>query len=129
MSTIERLQKKWPNAIAVHLPIHASWLNQIEIYFAIVQKKVLTPNDFPSLEAVKKRLLDFQIRYQKVTRPFSWKFTRKDIKEKLKLVSDHIVKQYEPVAFQDLITEKLLSWNQIQETSSVHSLYVTQFMK
>jgi len=61
--SIERLQKKWPNAIAVHLPIHASWLNQIEIYFAIVQKKALTPNDFPSLEAVKKRLLDFETRY------------------------------------------------------------------
>ena len=118
---IERLQKKWPNAIAVHLPIHASWLNQVEIYFAIVQKKVLTPNDFLSLEAVKKRLLDFQIRYQKVARPFSWKFTRKDLKEKLKLVSDHIIKQHEPPASQDSTTEELLSWNQIQETSSVYA--------
>ena len=52
---IERLQKKWLNAIAVHLPIHASWLNQIEIYFAIVQKKALTPNDFPDLQAVEER--------------------------------------------------------------------------
>jgi len=59
---IQRLEKRWPNAIAVHLPIHASWLNQIEIYFAIVQRKALTPNDFPNLEAVKKRLLDFQTR-------------------------------------------------------------------
>jgi len=56
---VERLEKKWPNAIAIHLPIHASWLNQIEIYFAIVQRKVLTPNDFPSLEAVKKTPLRF----------------------------------------------------------------------
>ena len=70
---------------------------------------------------MKKRLLDFETRYQQVARPFSWKFTRKDLKEKLKLVSDHIVKQYEPVAFQDLITGKLLSWNQIQETSFVYA--------
>jgi len=118
---IERLQRNWPNAIAVHLPIHASWLNQVEIYFAIVQKKVLTPNDFPSREAVKKRLLDFQILYQKIARPFSWKFTLKDMKEKLKLVSEHIIKQYEPVTPpQDLVTEELLFQNQIQ-TSSVYA--------
>ena len=98
---VERLGKRWPNAIAVHLPIHASWLNQIEIYFAIVQKKTLTPNDFPCLPMVEKRLLDFQIRYQEVARPFSWKFTPKDLKEKLKFVSDHIIKQYQPTISQD----------------------------
>jgi len=95
---LERLQRKWPNATAVHLPIHASWLNQIEIYFAIVQRKVLTPNDFPDLRAVENRLLDFQTRYQEVARPFSWKFTREDLKEKLKLVSAHIIiRQYQPL--------------------------------
>ncbi|MCW3987435.1 MAG: transposase, partial [Candidatus Bathyarchaeota archaeon] len=118
---VERLQKKWPNAIAVHLPIHASWLNQVEIYFAIVQKEALTPNDFPGLQAVEERLLDFQTRYQEVAPPFSWKFTRKDLKEKLKLVSNHIIKQYEPAASQALETENLLPWNEIQETSSVYA--------
>lgn len=106
---IDRLCKSWTNAIAVHLPVHASWLNQIEIYFAIVQKKVLTPNDFPDLRAVEKRLLDFQIRYQEVARPFKWKFTRKDLKEKLKLVSDQVIKQYRPTCSQDSITEQLPS--------------------
>ncbi len=109
------------NAIAVHLPIHASWLNQIEIYFAIVQKKALTPNDFPSLEAVKKRLLGFQARYQEVARPFSWKFTRKDLKEKLKLVSGHIIEQCQPVISQDSIAEELPSWDEVQETLSVYA--------
>jgi hypothetical protein len=84
------------HAIAVHLPIHASWLNQIEIYFSIVQKKVLTPNDFLNLNAVEERLMNFQIRYQEVARPFSWKFTRKDLREKLKLVSNHIITQFQP---------------------------------
>ncbi len=41
----KRLQDAYENAIAVHLPIHASWLNQIEIYFSILQRKALTPND------------------------------------------------------------------------------------
>src|ERR1039458_6691856 len=47
---IRRLQKAWPNIVPVHLPVHASWLNQIEIYFSVVQRKVLTPNDFCSLK-------------------------------------------------------------------------------
>ena len=118
---VERLCKRWPNAIAVHLPIHASWLNQIEIYFAIVQRKALTPNDFPNLQMVEKRLLDFQIRYQEVARPFSWKFTRKDLKEKLKLVSDHIIQQYQPTTSQDSITEELLSRDETQENSSAYA--------
>ena len=112
--SIERLKEKWENAIAVHLPIHASWLNQIEIYFAIIQKKVLTPNDFLNLDAVEKRLMNFQIRYQEVARPFSWKFTRKDLKEKLKLVSEHIIKKFEPSTSQDFIKQKYLSRDQNQ---------------
>ena len=117
---VERLQNKWPNATAVHLPVHASWLNQIEIYFAIVQKKALTPNDFADLQAVQKRLLDFQIRYQEVARPFSWNFTRKDLKEKLKLATDHIIKEYEPVMSQSLLTEELLSCGEIHTSSPVY---------
>ncbi len=74
-----RLQARWPNLVLVHTPIHASWLNQIEIYFSIVQRKILTPNDFPSLAAVKERLLRFQHRYEQVAAPFQWTFTRRDL--------------------------------------------------
>jgi len=77
--SIKRLQKRWPNLHPVHTPIHASWLNQIEIYFSIVQRKVLTPNDFSSLKEVKDRLLHFQRHYEQIARPFQWKFTRKDL--------------------------------------------------
>ena len=44
--SVERLEQRWPNLVLVHLPVHASWLNQIEIYYSIVQRKVLEPNDF-----------------------------------------------------------------------------------
>jgi len=77
--SVERLQKKWPNIIPVHLPIHASWLNQIEIYFSIVTRKVLTPNDLSSLSEAEDRIFSFQERYQEVAKPFQWKFTRADI--------------------------------------------------
>ena len=75
----QRIRSRWPNAILVHTPIHASWLNQIEIYFSIVQRKVLTPNDFPSLTQLEQRLLDFQKHYQQTASPFQWTFTRKDL--------------------------------------------------
>ena len=85
---ILRLKETWPNAEMVHLPIHASWLNQIEIYFSIVQRKVLTPQDFESLAEVEDRLLKFQDRYDKIATPFEWKYTRKDLEKTLQKLSD-----------------------------------------
>jgi len=76
---VARLQEKFPRLVVVHGPVHASWLNQIEIYFSIVQRKALTPNDFPSLAAVEERLLDFQSYYEAIAQPFEWQFTRHDL--------------------------------------------------
>ena len=76
---IDRLRARWPTLILVHLPVHASWLNQIEIYFSILQRKALTPADFASQPAVADRLLGFQDHYQTVARPFDWRFTRRDL--------------------------------------------------
>lgn len=78
-AAITRLQEAWPTLVPVHTPIHASWLNQIEIYFSIVQRKVLTPNDFASLAAVEDRLLRFQAHYEQTAQPFEWNFTRQDL--------------------------------------------------
>jgi hypothetical protein len=75
----KRLARQWPNLIVVHTPIHASWLNQIEIYFSIVQRKALTPNDLNSLTALEGRLLAFQDHYQSAAKPFQWRFTRRDL--------------------------------------------------
>jgi DDE superfamily endonuclease len=77
------LQARYPNLILVHLPTHASWLNQIELYFSIVQRKVLTPNDFPDLAAVEQRLLAFEALYNDTARPFNWRFTRADLTARL----------------------------------------------
>jgi len=77
--SIDRLQGDYDNLVLVHLPVHASWLNQIEIYFSIVQRKVLQPNDFTALTAVEERLLGFGRHYEQVAQPFEWKFTRDDL--------------------------------------------------
>jgi hypothetical protein len=84
---INRLQSMWHNIVVVHLPVHASWLNQIEIYFSIIQRKILTPNDFDSLNAVEERLLQFQEHYERIAKPFEWKFTREDLTKMLKKIS------------------------------------------
>ena len=71
--------------ICVHTPVHASWLNQVEIYFSIIQRKVLTPNDFRCLDEVRDRLRAFEEQYEKIAKPFQWKFTREDLS---RLLSD-----------------------------------------
>jgi DDE superfamily endonuclease len=77
--SVKRLQREWPNLRLIHLPTHASWLNQIEIYFSVVQRKVLTPNDFADLEVLAEHLIAFQERYEQAAEPFAWKFTRHDL--------------------------------------------------
>jgi len=80
-TSVQRLQEAFPNIVLVHGPVHASWLNQIEIYFSILQRKVFTPNDFSNLEDVEDRLLRFQEYYETIAKPFEWKFTRGDLNE------------------------------------------------
>jgi transposase len=74
-----RLRDAYPNAIMIHTPVHASWLNQIEIVFSVIQKKVLTPNDFPGLGTLSYSLLAFVNRYNRTARPFNWKFSADDL--------------------------------------------------
>jgi hypothetical protein len=76
---VDRLQGAWPNLIVVHTPIHASWLNQAEIYLSVTQRKVLQPNDFADLDALEQRLLAFGRHYEQIATPFEWKFTRHDL--------------------------------------------------
>jgi hypothetical protein len=74
-----RIVKRWENIIAVHTPVHASWLNQVEVYFSVVQRKVLTPTDAKSISELESRILSFQEYYEAAAAPFKWKFTRSDL--------------------------------------------------
>lgn len=89
--SIQRLCQWYPNAILVHTPVHASWLNQIEIYFSVVQRKVLTPNDFAHLAELEGQILSFQSHYEKSAEPFEWKFTRQDLKRLLHKLPQQLV--------------------------------------
>jgi hypothetical protein len=85
-----RLRKRWPSITVVHTPVHASWVNQVEIYFSVVQRKVLDPNDFASLAELAATLLAFGVRYSALAQPFDWRFSRLDL--------HRILTRLEPIA-------------------------------
>ncbi len=94
----QRITKWYANAIQVHAHVHASWLNQIAIYFSVIQRTVFTPNGFPDLQAVEKRLLNFQAYYETIAKPFEWKLTRSDLDELLVRLARHQHDQQKAVA-------------------------------
>jgi hypothetical protein len=87
--SVKRLEGAWPNLRLIHLPVHASWLNQIEIVFSVIQRKVLTPNDFTDPEQIVERFAGFEARYNQMAEPFDWRFTRKDLHRLLERICLH----------------------------------------
>jgi transposase len=87
--SIDRMTAAWPNARLVHLPVHASWLNQIEIVFSVIQRKVVKPADFADLAALADRLERFEGRYNRTARPFDWRFTSSDLATMLERLDAH----------------------------------------
>ena len=88
-ASIDRLETRWPTLRLIHLPVHASWLNQVEIYFSVVHRKVASPNNFRDLSDVESRLLDFQQHYEQIATPFEWKFTKDDLNALLERIAAH----------------------------------------
>jgi hypothetical protein len=72
----KRLRQVDSRIILVHTPVHASWLNQVEIYFSIIQRKVLTPNDFADLATLRLRLALYEELSNQHPTPFQWQFDR-----------------------------------------------------
>ena len=94
-TSVKRMTARHPNARLVHLPVHASWLNPIEIYFSIVQRKALTPNDFATLPELARHLMDFGQHYRNIARPFQWTFTRAKLDRLIEKIAAH---ETEPLA-------------------------------
>ena len=97
-ASAERMATAWPNAQLIHLPVHASWLDQAEIYFSIVQRKVVAPNDFTDLDQIRTRLAEFEIRYNAVAGPFNWRFTRTNLNALLDRLAAHEQARHELAA-------------------------------
>ncbi|MDN5920824.1 MAG: IS630 family transposase [Pseudonocardia sp.] len=88
-AAIDRLRTAHPNAILIHTPVHASWLNQVEIFFSIIQKKAVSPGDFAGTTELTQTLLSFVDRYNQTARPFNWKFTADDLTTLLRRINEH----------------------------------------
>jgi transposase len=88
-ASVVRMCQAWPTAQLVHLPIHASWLNQIEIVFSVIQRKVIKPADFADLDALAARLAAFEPRYNATATPFDWRFSRTDLHDMLARLGAH----------------------------------------
>lgn len=88
-ASIHRLEGEWPTLRLIHLPIHASWLNQVEIFFSIVQRKVITPNHFTDTDQIRHRLAAFEDRYNAMAQPFGWTFGRDDLDKLLARIDAH----------------------------------------
>jgi hypothetical protein len=65
------------------MPAHASWLDQAEIYFSIVQRKVINPSDFTGLSQIHHCLTAFETRCNAIARPFGRTFTRTNLDDLL----------------------------------------------
>lgn len=89
VASITRAKKRDPRILLVHTPVHASWLNQVEVYFSIIQRKVLTPNDFANLDEVRTRLALYEELANRAPKPFAWKFTRQKMLEWLQRATPH----------------------------------------
>jgi transposase len=88
-ASIRRMAEAWPQVTLVHLPVHASWLNQIEIVFSVIQRKVIKPADFADLGALAQRLGEFEPRYNATAAPFDWRFTRADLTDLCRRLDAH----------------------------------------
>jgi len=59
----------------VYVPKHTSWLNQIELWFSILVRRVLKRGNFPSLDALRERILAFIAYFNQTAKPFKWTYT------------------------------------------------------
>lgn len=75
---------RWKLDIQVYwLPVNASWLDQIEIWFSILQRKLLQPNHFERLGTLKLAIMDFIAYHNEIAKPIQWSYTVDKLEEKL----------------------------------------------
>jgi transposase len=89
VASVARMNGRWPNAVLVHLPVHASWLNQVEVFFSILQRKAITGGDFTDLGDLADKILGFQQHYNTAASPFDWKFTKTKLRQLMERLAAH----------------------------------------
>lgn len=88
-ASIDRMTTAWPTTHLIHLPVHACWLNQIEIYFSILQRKAIATGDFASPDDLAAQILAFQDRHNTTAKPLNWRYSRNDLNNYLTRLRRH----------------------------------------
>jgi hypothetical protein len=88
-ASVDRIIATWPTARLIHTPVHASWLNQCEIYFSVVQRKVVSPTYFYDLTDVREPADDLPRPVQPRRQTLNWKYTKNDLNDLLARIAAH----------------------------------------
>ena len=88
-ASVKRMAEAWPTITLVHLPVHASGLNQVEVVFSVIQRKVVKGGDYADLLALADALVRFEARYNSTAKPFDWAFTRAELAELCRRIDAH----------------------------------------
>jgi hypothetical protein len=87
---LERWLQEQEHALKGHLhfqvhwlPPNASWLDQIEIWFSLLQRKCLQPNHFVSALALETALSEYITYYNQNAKPIKWTYTIEKLEHKL----------------------------------------------
>ena len=77
-SHVAKKTKAWlaehPRFVVHHTPKHASWLNQVELFFSILTRKVLRRGEFGSRDELVERIMAFIVDYDRTAKPFRWTY-------------------------------------------------------
>jgi len=80
----QAVRQRWGLTVQVYwLPTNASWLDQIEIWFSVLQRKLLQPNHFTSTDDLDQAIMNFIAYGNQVAKPIRWSYTIDKLERKL----------------------------------------------
>jgi transposase len=71
---VETFLDEHPQVFLHNTPTHASWLNQVELFFSIMQRRLIRYGEFDSVDDLADRIIDFIVAYNQRARPFRWTY-------------------------------------------------------
>jgi transposase len=77
---VEEFLEAHRNVFLHNTPTHASWLNQVELFFSIIERRLLRHGDYTSRDELAARIIDFIKDYNRHARPFRWTYDGRPLK-------------------------------------------------
>lgn len=77
---VEKFLDNHPRVFLHNTPTHASWLNQVELFFSILQRRLLRYGEFDSVDDLADRAIAFINDYNRKAKPFRWTYEGRPLK-------------------------------------------------